>query len=82
MTSERRQQPGHAHPADSAAAVESGEVEVIELDRAGYDQAVASSLKDAGLTYGQLASQARTGQFSSLRARKLWLAIGEPGCGY
>jgi hypothetical protein len=28
------------------------------------------------LAYGELAAQARTGRFSSLRARKLWLAIG------
>jgi len=78
MTSERHEPTRHVHFEDSAAAVDS--VEVIELDRAGYANAVESSLRDAGLTYGQLASQARTGQFSSLRARKLWFAIGEPGC--
>lgn len=64
---------------DAAAAVD--DVEVIELDRAEYDRAVQSSLRAVGLTYGQLAGEARTGHFSSLRARKLWLAIGEPGRG-
>jgi hypothetical protein len=80
MTSEHHEPARRVHFGDSAAAVDSEEVEVIELDRAGYAKAVESSLRAAGLTYNQLASQARTGQFSSPRARKLWLAIGEPGC--
>lgn len=53
------------------------DVEVIELDGAGYDRAVNASLRELGLTYRQLERQARAGNFSSLRARKLWLAIGE-----
>lgn len=57
------------------------DVEVIELDRAGYDRAVKASLQAVGLTYRQLAKQARSGQFTSLRARKLWLAIGDHGSG-
>ena len=56
-------------------------IEVIELDRAEYDAVVAAALKDVGMTYKQLARQARSGRFSSMRARKLWLAIGEPGSG-
>jgi len=77
----RQEQVRHVHSSDSAGAAESEKVEVIELDRAEYDHAVEASLKDAGLTYGQLANQARSGRFTSLRARKLWLAIGEPGGG-
>lgn len=61
------------------AGAESEQVEVIELDREEFCHAVEASLRDAGLTYRQLARQARTGQFTSLRARKLWLAIGETG---
>jgi len=55
------------------------DIEVIVLDHAQYNQAVKASLRDVGLTYPQLRAQARKGRFSSLRARKLWLAIGEPG---
>jgi hypothetical protein len=55
---------------------ESDDIEVTQLSRAEYDQAVAAALREVGLTYRQLASQARTGRFSSINARKLWLAIG------
>jgi hypothetical protein len=75
----KRQEPARLH--DAAGAVGSEDVEVIELNRAEYDRAVEASLKDAGLTYGQLAKQARAGHFTSLHARKLWFAIGEPGRG-
>ena len=75
----RQEQVRHVQLNDSAGAVE--EVEVIELDRAEYDHAVEASLKDVGMTYGQLAREARSGRFTSLRARKLWFAIGEPGGG-
>ena len=53
-------------------------VEVIELDRAEYDQAAKAELAKLGMTYNQLAREARKGSFRSLRARKLWLVIGEP----
>jgi hypothetical protein len=59
----------------------SNEVEVVRLTQAQYNRTVKSELKDLGVTYRQLRSQARSGQFTSLRARKLWLAIGEPGSG-
>lgn len=64
-------------PADDGAEAE---VEVITLDRAEYDQAVKATLKAAGVTYRQLQRQAKAGRFSSPDARKLWLAIGDPGC--
>jgi phosphoribosylanthranilate isomerase len=54
------------------------DIEVVELDRGEYDEAVRAALAELGLTYTQLERQARRGNFSSLRARKLWLAIGEP----
>jgi hypothetical protein len=51
-------------------------VEVIEVSPAEYRRAREAALKELGLTYRDLQKQARTGRFSSLRARKLWLAIG------
>jgi len=57
---------------------EPDDVEVIELDRAEYDEAVRAELAELGMTYHQLRREARQGRFRSLRARKLWLAIGEP----
>jgi hypothetical protein len=54
----------------------SADVEVIEMSRAEYRRARDAALKELGLTYRELAAQARTGTFTSLRARKLWLAIG------
>lgn len=52
--------------------------EVIEVSADEYQRAVNRELADVGLTYNQLRRQAKSGKFSSLRARKLWLAIGEP----
>ncbi len=57
------------------------DIEVTELNRAEYDQAVKAELDDLGLSYKQLRDQAHRGRFKSLRARKLWLAIGEPSRG-
>jgi hypothetical protein len=51
-------------------------IEVIEVSRAEYKRARDAALRDLGLTYEELAAQARTGRFTSVRARKLWLAIG------
>ncbi len=52
------------------------DVEVIKLSRAEYDRTVKAELRRLGLTYNQLAEQARTRQFASEDARRLWLAIG------
>jgi hypothetical protein len=60
---------------------QSDDIEVTELNRAEYDRAVEAALKDVGLTYRQLKREASSGRFSSVRTRKLWLAIGEPGIG-
>ena len=52
------------------------DVEVIRLSRTEYDRAMRAELCRLGLTYDQLAEQARARQFSSEDARRLWLAIG------
>lgn len=59
----------------------SDEVEVIEVSQGEYRRARESALRDLGLTYEELAAQARSGRFTSLRARKLWLAIGRRASG-
>jgi len=51
-------------------------VEVIEVSAAEYRRARDAALQELGLTYRELQAQARSGRFTSLRARKLWLAIG------
>jgi NAD(P)-dependent dehydrogenase (short-subunit alcohol dehydrogenase family) len=50
--------------------------EVVEVSPGEYQRAREAALRELGLTYRELQAQARTGRFSSLRARKLWLAIG------
>jgi hypothetical protein len=51
-------------------------VEVIEVSPTEYRKARDAALKELGMTYSELQAEARTGKFRSLRARKLWLAIG------
>ncbi|WP_199701818.1 hypothetical protein [Jiangella rhizosphaerae] len=60
--------PGKPHSAPA--------VEAIELTPEEYAKAKRAALKSVGLTYRQLERQARTGQFSSPRAHKVWVAIG------
>jgi hypothetical protein len=54
-----------------------GDVEVIEVTAEEFDASVQRALDELGLTYKQLERQAKRRDFSSLRARKLWLAIGK-----
>lgn len=61
---------------EAGALVMAAEVEVIKMSRSEYERARDAALKELGLTYDELAAQARAGRFTSLRARKLWLAIG------
>lgn len=65
----------------SAAAAErttpGGDAEVVKLTRAQHNAAVRKALKSLGLTYDQLADQARKREFSSPRAQMLWVAIRE-----
>ncbi|MBX6749982.1 MAG: hypothetical protein IRY85_10005 [Micromonosporaceae bacterium] len=49
---------------------------VYDLDAADWDDAVTRGLQRLGLTYDELADQAQRGEFSSVEARKLWIAIG------
>jgi hypothetical protein len=51
------------------------EVAVIET-REEWDALVATELARLGLTYGELARQARTGDFECEDARRVWLAVG------
>lgn len=51
-------------------------VEVVELTPAQYLAAKKRALDSVGLTYKQLEKQARRGEFSSPRAKKVWVAIG------
>jgi hypothetical protein len=52
------------------------EVEVIELTREEWDALGTAELARLGLSYEELAEQARTDDFSCLDARRVWLAIG------
>jgi len=45
--------------------------------RADLKAAVANALRRADSTFDELAAQARTGQFKSMRARIAWVAIGD-----
>jgi len=56
-------------------------VEVVSLSQAEYNRAVKSELQRLGVSYRKLRAQARADEFTSLRARKLWLAIGEARSG-
>ncbi|AYY11515.1 hypothetical protein EF847_01035 [Actinobacteria bacterium YIM 96077] len=51
-------------------------VDVIELTDAQFDAAKKRALNSLGLTYDELAEQARRREFSSPRAHMLWVAIG------
>jgi hypothetical protein len=50
---------------------------VIEMSAAEWKEAVQRALDKLQLTYSQLAEMAQRRDFSSLDAKKLWLAIGE-----
>lgn len=51
-------------------------VAVVRPTREEWDQFTAGELADLGLTYADLAEQARTGQYQSTSARHLWILIG------
>ncbi len=52
------------------------DIEVIVLSPEEWDKALQKSLSKLGLTWEQLVDQAKTDDFSSLDARKLWLMAG------
>lgn len=50
---------------------------VTEMSQTEWNAAVERALDRLHLTYDQLHDEARRRRFSSLAAKKLWLAIGE-----
>lgn len=54
---------------------------VTEMSLTEWNEAVQRALKRLHLTYEQLSEMAVRRNFSSLEAKKLWLAIGEQGEG-
>ena len=63
-------------PAPLFVDIKHEDIKVVRLTPAKKKRAVDAVLKDLGLTRGQLREQARTRQFSSTRARQLWMATG------
>lgn len=55
------------------------EVTVVEMTGAQYRAARQKALRSLGLTYKQLAEEARRREFSSPQAHNLWVAIGGTG---
>jgi hypothetical protein len=53
------------------------DVEVIELTPEEYEAAKERALSELGVTYDQLARQAKERCFDSLLHRKVWLLIRE-----
>ncbi|MET8160216.1 hypothetical protein ABZT47_27965 [Sphaerisporangium sp. NPDC005289] len=53
------------------------DVEVIELTHEEYEAAKEQALHGLGVTYDELARQAKERRFDSLQHRKLWLLIRE-----
>jgi hypothetical protein len=50
---------------------------MIYMSRKEYEEARSRALADLGMTYEELADEARRRDFSSGRARALWVMIGE-----
>lgn len=59
------------------AVAERPESDVVEATAADLEIAVQNALGRADLTFDELADQARTGDFESVRARLAWVAIGD-----
>ncbi|GIH72979.1 MULTISPECIES: hypothetical protein [Sphaerimonospora] len=58
-------------------AHEQPDVEVIELTAEEYEAATRRMLEELGVTYDELARQAKERRFDSLRHRKVWLLVRE-----
>lgn len=54
---------------------------VTEMSQAEWNAAVQRALERLHITYEQLEDMAHRRDFSSLDAKKLWLAVGEQGEG-
>ncbi|MCB0950712.1 MAG: hypothetical protein KDB44_15840 [Mycobacterium sp.] len=59
------------------AAVEEPEGTIVVATSADLRAAIRNALDRAGCTFEQLAAQARSGDFTSIRARLAWVAIGD-----
>lgn len=59
-----------------------GGVIVFKQTKAEYRRALKSDLESIGITYRQLRAMARKNQFTSLRARRLWLMTKHSGSGW
>ncbi len=53
------------------------EPDVIEVTQQEYDTAVKKALDELGITYPELAQQAREHDFASPKAALLWVTIGD-----
>ena len=51
--------------------------DVKVASRTDLKAAVANALRRADCTFDELAAQAKSGQFTSMRARLAWVAIGD-----
>jgi hypothetical protein len=58
-------------------AVIGPDAEVLVASRDDLKIAISNALRRAGCTFDELAEQARTGNYSSTRARLAWMAIGD-----
>ncbi|GIF69478.1 hypothetical protein Ais01nite_75130 [Asanoa ishikariensis] len=52
------------------------DVDVVQMSAAEWRAAAERGLQRLGITYDELAGQARAGDFTSRDAHKLWVAIG------
>lgn len=59
------------------AIAERPESDVTQATATDLEEAVKNALEHAGLTFDELAEQARSGDFESTRARLAWVAIGD-----
>lgn len=58
-------------------AVADPEAQVQVADQEDVKAAISNALKRAGCSFDELAEQARSGHYSSTRARLAWMAIGD-----
>lgn len=58
-------------------AVADPNAQVQIADAADLKAAISNALRRAGCTFDELADQARSGHYSSTRARLAWMAIGD-----
>jgi hypothetical protein len=63
----------------AARSVDSPDAYVEVISEANIKSAVDRSLSELGVTFQELAEQARRGRFRSERARLVWMAIADLG---